>query len=602
MSALRAAAQALRQQQPEEHAIPTAWPEDVDMPQVAEGIDMGIPTSEPEPEPAQEFKPNQRWQKDQVKGVAIADSVPMSIEAEKGVLSSLMQAALFGNDTARKTMFIAEQQLGDGHFFQHAHKEIWRALKNLHANNDPLDFITVTNELQDAGQLVSVGGHELVAELSGFVPTHANLDYYIGILRDKNTQRQILNLANEVKSEILAAGTDVQLVIQSAKERIEKISTASGVLDSGIEVTSFKELASFDTDDDKDSVLGYRWLCRGGASLWIGQSGIGKSSLAMQAGMMWAQAKPFFGVRPTRGKRLKSLFIQAENDAGDMAEMMQGVLKAFPIPEGVSREDFIHEMNSYMIFARDTIHTGADFARSAAKLIEKSKPDLVWVDPLLSYAGDDISSQKVASNFLRNTLNPIAFDYGIIWNLLHHTGKPSTDPKAKAHWNDHDFSYAAFGSSELVNWARAVNVLRSLGGGNFELRFSKRGKRAGLTEYDPFPPGTTDHQPAFTDCIYLKHAEKAIFWEQTQAPEGESKPASGREKSGKYKKDPNNTSECVLELLKEGKIPRKPTELLALCQEQLGMKERTFWDLWKELRESKQVLMNKDRRWSPLFP
>jgi hypothetical protein len=36
------------------------------------------------------------------------------------------------------------------------------------------------------------------------------------------------------------------------------------------------------------------------------------------------------------------------------------------------------------------------------RLIAKHKPDLVWIDPLLSYIGDDISKQSVCSQFLRN--------------------------------------------------------------------------------------------------------------------------------------------------------------------------------------------------------
>ena len=64
MSALRAAFQALRQtEQAEEPQIPTAWPEEVDMPPITEEVDMGIPIPEPEPDTIQDFKPNTRWQK-----------------------------------------------------------------------------------------------------------------------------------------------------------------------------------------------------------------------------------------------------------------------------------------------------------------------------------------------------------------------------------------------------------------------------------------------------------------------------------------------------------------------------------------------------------
>lgn len=526
----------------------------------------------------------------------ITRALPQSIDAEKGVLGSILISAQRGPDIARKIMFMVESKIGKSHFHLAAHQIIFDSIKRLFSDNEPLDLITLTNALDDDGLLDQVGGAALVTDLFTFTPTDANLDSYIEILQEKHALRQVIDLTDHMKGEAFVPGADIHNVIQAAKEKIDRISFTTGGIERGIEVHSFDHLMEFNPKDDEHSVIGHRWLCRGGSSLWVGQSGIGKSSLAMQAGMMWAQARSLFGVSPTKGKRLKSLYIQAENDSGDMAEMMQGVLKAYPIPEGTTRADFAQEMRQSMIFVRDTIHTSTDFARSAAKLIHKYTPDLVWVDPLLSYAGDDISSQKVASQFLRNTLNPIAFDTGICWMLLHHTGKPSTDPKAKAHWTDHDFSYAAFGSSELVNWARAVNVLRSMGGGNFELRFSKRGKRSGLREHNPHPEGTTDHVPAYTDVVYLKHAEHAIFWEQIAQPEESEKP-SRRKNDGQF--ETKYTPDDILEVLRKAKTSRKPSELMHLCHDQLGIKERTFWGVWKKLRESFKVV-EKDGRWSPI--
>lgn len=552
----------------------------------SEGYRQLLPPSPPSSRPRESYLPSHTTR-----------PLPASDDAEKGVLGSILISAQRGQDVARKMMFMVEGKVSPAHFHTPANRRIFEAIKQIHFDNEPLDLITLTNSLLDDGKIDQVGGASYITELLVFTPTEANIDGYIEILQEKYALRQVIEISTSLATEARIPGSDIKNVIQDAKEKIEKLALTSGGMEQGIEVHSFDHLMDFDPKDDPDSVLGHRWLCRGGSSLWVGQSGIGKSSLAMQAGMMWAQARSLFGVAPTKGKRLKSLYIQAENDSGDMAEMMQGVLKAYPIPDGTTREEFMHEMRRSMIFVRDTIHTSTDFARSAAKLIHKFEPDLVWVDPLLSYAGDDISSQKVASQFLRNTLNPIAFDTGICWMLLHHTGKPSTDPKAKAHWTDHDFSYAAFGSSELVNWARAVNVLRSMGNGNFELRFSKRGKRAGLREFNPFPQGTTDHIPDFTDVVYLKHAENAIFWEQIAQPEEASKKESKRKNDGQF--ETKYTQDDILEVLTKAGTPRKPSELMNLCREQLGIKERTFWAIWKQLKESFRVV-EKDRRWSPL--
>ena len=84
---------------------------------------------------------------------------------------------------------------------------------------------------------------------------------------------------------------------------------------------SLDVLSDFDAENDPDNVLGNRWLCKGGSCLFVGQSGIGKSSLCMQLAISWGLGRTTFGIRPERP--LKSLIVQAENDAGDVAEMFQ---------------------------------------------------------------------------------------------------------------------------------------------------------------------------------------------------------------------------------------------------------------------------------------
>src|SRR5262245_8076460 len=64
--------------------------------------------------------------------------------------------------------------------------------------------------------------------------------------------------------------------------------------------------------DDPDELLKRRFLCRGGALLIVGPTGIGKSALAMQFMISWALGKESFSIKPTG--LLKCLLIQAEND------------------------------------------------------------------------------------------------------------------------------------------------------------------------------------------------------------------------------------------------------------------------------------------------
>lgn len=69
----------------------------------------------------------------------------------------------------------------------------------------------------------------------------------------------------------------------------------------------------------EETLLGNRWLCRGGGALIVAPSGQGKSVLTAQASILWACGRAAFGIKPSRP--LRSLILQAEDDDGDIQEM-----------------------------------------------------------------------------------------------------------------------------------------------------------------------------------------------------------------------------------------------------------------------------------------
>jgi len=263
------------------------------------------------------------------------------------------------------------------------------------------------------------------------------------------------------------------------------------------------DLFNFNAGDDPNTLLGNRWLCRAGACLVVGQTGIGKSSFSMQAMMAWALGEPLFGITPTRP--LRSLVIQAENDVGDLSEMFCGVLR------GTDCVDRLPNLQPMITFVSETTRCGSSFHAWALSLIEKHKPDLVWVDPLFAFLGGNASDQETVSKFLRNGLGAIAQQTGVTWMIVHHTNKPPKDSDKRAATIASDFAYLGAGSAELANWARAVLSVRETAPGQFELRASKRGRRAGLED--------SDGKPATE--IYLKHGLHGICWERSDAPEDE---------------------------------------------------------------------------------
>ncbi len=244
------------------------------------------------------------------------------------------------------------------------------------------------------------------------------------------------------------------------------------------------------------SLIGNRFLCRGGGLLLAGPTGIGKSVLVIMMVILFALGRTFFGLKSS-GK-LRILIIQAENDDGDISEMRDGIFRGLRLSEDEQRE----ACERIKVVCESSV-TGDGFIELVAELAREHKPDLLILDPLFAYLGDSVSEQKAVSAFLRNGLNPILQENGCGVILIHHTNKPPQGIEKKQ-WLAGDFAYIGSGSSELANWARAVIGLRSLGSHDiFELVFGKRGKRAGIVN--------EAGKPVFS--MFIKHAPAGICWE-----------------------------------------------------------------------------------------
>ena len=213
--------------------------------------------------------------------------------------------------------------------------------------------------------------------------------------------------------------------------------------------------------------------------------------------IMLAIGRPFFSIEVTRP--FKCIVMQAENDTGDLSEAFKGIIGSMELSD---EEKTL--LRSNIKFYRESVKVGEAFVKQARKLIVHNNADFFFADPLLSFAGGDVSNQAYASQFLRNWIQPVLLETKVVWIWLHHTGKPKAKEDASAA-SISDLAYSGLGSSELVNWSREVAVLRRTDKMKpfFELVLTKRGKRAGLKDKD----GKS------TVMLNLRHAEGRILWE-----------------------------------------------------------------------------------------
>jgi hypothetical protein len=255
----------------------------------------------------------------------------------------------------------------------------------------------------------------------------------------------------------------------------QEVADAAGVHDRRVCARTLNE---FETPlkNDGQELLKSRFLCKGGGLLLVGPTGIGKSSLSMQMMISWALGKGLFGIEPARP--ITSLLIQAENDDGDLAEMRNGVFS------GLNLTEEERELACSRIFVvQENARTSEDFFNETVRpMLEEITPDLLWIDPALSYLGGENNSQEAVGAFLRNQLNPLLTEFNCGAVVIHHTNKPYTGPEKRG---PSDPAYLGSGSAEWANWSRAILTLRTTKQANvFELRAAKRGNRLGWREAD----------------------------------------------------------------------------------------------------------------------
>jgi RecA-family ATPase len=261
-------------------------------------------------------------------------------------------------------------------------------------------------------------------------------------------------------------------------------------------------IISYDPLNDPDNLIGDRWIRRGSSMLFVGQSGCGKSSMAFYQGLCWANGSHWFGVQPVRP--LKIAYIQAENDIADQHDALKGA--AMSVFGPYDWEERLRK--SGMMFFREATRTGADFATMLRRLVRKTKADIVYIDPLLSYMGGNPADIETCSNFTRHMLQPIMMETGVVLILVHHFPKPKgkdDQPQSVA-----DMAYSGFGSSDLTNWAREVIVMKEVGFNNprrFMLGMAKRADRAGMM----------DDNEKKTGSILIQRGVGTISWKYAEA-------------------------------------------------------------------------------------
>lgn len=265
--------------------------------------------------------------------------------------------------------------------------------------------------------------------------------------------------------------------------------------------------------DHSQTLLGNRYLCRGGGMFVVAPSGMGKSTFSIQLAVLWCCGLVAFGIKPS--KALRILIVQSEDDEGDCTEMAKMVdhLKLN------GKEKLLVQENTELIRCNDLV--GYRFIEALKDRLAQAKADdkpfdLVIINPFSVFLGTDPKDADACTQFLNEWLNPILTEFAIGAILIHHT--PKTNFRDTTDWKPSDWMYSGAGAAAMTNWARAYLVIDPTDiHGVYKFIAAKRGKRIGWG----------DHVPVFETVWAHSREDGQLLWVPADADQiASAKPAA----------------------------------------------------------------------------
>lgn len=141
---------------------------------------------------------------------------PQALELEKAVLGALM----IESDAYSRVSEILKPES----FYEIRNQKVYHAIQTLAFNEDPIDMLTVTEQLRTSGELEEIGGPLYISQLAGSLTSSAHIEYHAKIIAQKSLARQLITFSSEVQTNAFDETNDVNDLMQSAESELFKIS------------------------------------------------------------------------------------------------------------------------------------------------------------------------------------------------------------------------------------------------------------------------------------------------------------------------------------------------------------------------------------------
>ncbi len=137
---------------------------------------------------------------------------PHDVQAEMGVLGSML--------LSQDAVYLARERLAEDSFYKLAHRDIFGAVVHLTDQNNTVDPILLRDHLARQEKLEKAGGQAYLLELMEAVPTSANAEYYIEIVREHALRRHLIETSGRIQSAAYQNSQEVDSLLDEAEASI----------------------------------------------------------------------------------------------------------------------------------------------------------------------------------------------------------------------------------------------------------------------------------------------------------------------------------------------------------------------------------------------
>jgi len=141
---------------------------------------------------------------------------PQALDLEEAVLGALM----LEKDALTSVVDILTAES----FYKDSHKVIYQAILDLFNASEPIDLLTVTNQLRKNGKLEIAGGAYFITELTSKVSSAANIEYHARIITEQSMKREMIHIASEIQRDAYEETTDVFELLDKMEQSLFEIS------------------------------------------------------------------------------------------------------------------------------------------------------------------------------------------------------------------------------------------------------------------------------------------------------------------------------------------------------------------------------------------